>query len=133
MEESGKGYLTVNVRTAGGALPVEGAIITVTRQEGTLSTVIAVMISDASGVSDIIEVPTPPRDNSLVPGSGPVSSFYTIDTDREGYYHVVNENVPVFDGVTAIQQVLLVPIAGGRNDLTPYDLTRFSVGENPNL
>ena len=57
----------------------------------------------------------------------------TIDTDREGYYHVINENVPVFDGVTAIQQVLLVPVAGGRPDLSPYDLTRFSSGQLPNL
>ena len=29
MPETGQGYLTVNVRTAGGALPVEGAMITV--------------------------------------------------------------------------------------------------------
>lgn len=134
MEEQGKGYITVNVRTAGGALPVEGAVITVSSSDGVNSTVIAVMTSDAAGVSDIIELPAPPRENSLTPGNGKeVCSFYTIDTDRDGYYHVVNENIPVFDGVTAIQQVLLVPIAGGRPDLAPYDLTRFNVGELPNL
>ena len=134
MEEQGKGYITVNVRTAGGALPVEGAVITISSSDGVNSTVIAVMTSDAAGVSDIVELPAPPRENSLTPGNGKaVCSFYTIDTDREGYYHVVNENVPIFDGVTAIQQVLLVPIAGGRPDLSPSDLTRFNVAELPNL
>lgn len=131
MPEQGKGYITVNVRTAGGALPVEGAVITI--RSAAADTVIAVMITDAAGVSDIVEVPTPPKENSLHPGSDDVSSLYTIDTDREGYYHVVTENVPVFDGVTAIQQVLLVPIAGGRDDLRPYDLTRFNVIGSPDL
>lgn len=133
MPEQGRGYITVNVRTAGGALPVEGAVITIRSAEADTGTVIAVMITDAAGVSDIVEVPTPPRENSQQPGNGNVSSLYTIDTDREGYYHVVNENVPVFDGVTAIQQVLLVPIASGRDDLTPFDLTRFNVSGSPDL
>lgn len=133
MPEQGRGYITVNVRTAGGALPVEGAVITIRSEEAGGGTVIAVLITDSAGVSDIVELPAPPKENSMQPGNNNVSSFYTVDTDREGYYHVVNEHIPVFDGVTAIQQVLLVPVAGGRDDLTPYDLTRFNAGELPNL
>lgn len=133
MEEQGQGFITVNVRTAGGALPVEGATITIKTVDGENSTVVAVMITDSAGTSDVVALPAPPKENSQQPGNENVCSFYTIDTDRDGYYHVVNENVPVFDGVTAIQQVLLVPIAGGRPDLTPYDLTRFSSGQLPNL
>ena len=62
-----------------------------------------------------------------------VVSASKIDTDKDGYYHVVNANVPVFDGVTAIQQVLLVPIAVGDNELQPNDLTRFENSELPDL
>ncbi len=133
MEEQGQGYITVNVRTAGGALPVEGALITVKSVDGEGGTVVAVMLTDSAGTSDVVALPAPPRENSLTPGNGPVCSFYTIDTDRDGYYHVVNESVPVYDGVTAIQQVLLVPVAGGRSDLAPDDLTRFYAGQLPSL
>ena len=133
MEEQGQGYLTVNVRTAGGALPVEGATITIKSVDGVNSTVVAVIITDSAGTGDIVALPAPPKANSQQPGSDSVCSFYTVDTDCDGYYSVVNENVPVFDGVTAIQQVLLVPIAGGRPDLRPYDLTRFSAGQLPDL
>ncbi|MBQ4065248.1 MAG: hypothetical protein IJD10_04045 [Clostridia bacterium] len=134
MEEQGQGYLTVNVRTAGGALPVEGATVTIKTVDGENSTIVAVMITDSAGTGDIVSLPAPPRENSQQPGDRDnVCSFYTIDTDRDGYYPVVNENVPVFDGITAIQQVLLVPIAGGRSDLRPYDLTRFTAGQLPDL
>jgi hypothetical protein len=133
MEEQGTGYITVNVRTAGGALPVEGAVITIRTIAGADSTVVAVMISDAGGTSDIVALPAPPRENSLQPGNPNVCTYYTIDTDREGFYHVTNENVAVFDGITAIQQVLLVPIAGGLGVPEPYDLTRFTAGESPDL
>ena len=133
MEEQGQGFMTVNVRTAGGALPVEGATITIKTVSGESSTVVAVMITDSAGTSDMVSLPAPPRANSQQPGTEPVCSFYTVDTDKEGFYPVINENVPVFDGITAIQQVLLVPIAGGRPDLTPYDLTRFYSGQLPDL
>ena len=92
MEEQGKGFITVNVRTAGGALPVEGASVTVSTSDGINS---------------------------------PVCSYYTIDTGRAGFCSVVNTNVPVFDGVTSVQQVFLVPLAGGA-PMPPSELTRFN-------
>ena len=131
MAEQGRGYITVNARTAGGALPVEGALVTISLSE--TGTVVAVTLTDNAGLSEIIELPTPPKENSLTVSGGEVSSFYTIDTDKDGYYHVVNANVPVFDGVTAIQQVPLVPIAVGDNELQPNDLTRFESSELPDL
>ena len=131
MAEQGRGFITVNVRTAGGALPVEGALVTVSSSD--TGTVIAVTLTDNAGLSEIIELPTPPKENSLVVDGSEVSTFYTVDTDKDGFYHVVNANIPVFDGVTAIQQVLLVPIAVGDNELQPNDLTRFENSELPNL
>ena len=131
MAEQGRGFITVNVRTAGGALPVDGALVTVSSSD--TGTVVAVTITDNAGLSEIIELPTPPKENSLTVNGGEVASFYTVDTDKDGFYHVVNANIPVFDGVTAIQQVLLVPIAVGDNELQPNDLTRFENSELPNL
>lgn len=129
-------------------------MITIRSEEENGGTIIAVMFTDVSGVSDIISLPTPPRENSLSPqlspeetveesdpgaasgslpdaGSQPVCSFYTVDTDCDGYYSVVNNGVPVFEGVTAIQQVLLVPRADGF--AYPGDLTRYNASQLPNL
>lgn len=57
MEEQGKGFITVNVRTAGGALPVEGASVTVSTSDGINSTVVAVMFTDSGGASEVISAP----------------------------------------------------------------------------
>ena len=131
MDEQGIGFITVNVRTAGGALPVEGATVTISRADN--SATIAVMLTDSSGTSDIISLPTVSKENSLSPGNENVSSFYTIDTYRSGYYEAIVYNVPVFDGVTSIQQVLLVPVANADTPLQPKDLTRIDIVEAQNL
>ncbi len=133
MEEQGRGFITVNVRTAGGALPVEGAMITVKSVAGPDSTVVAVMYTDEGGASELLALPAPPRRNSLSPEpDGEAFSLYSLDTDRSGFYTVVNSNVPIYDGITSVQQVLLVPIAEGSGRLYPYDLTRYSdTGETP--
>ena len=115
----------MNVRTADGALPVEGASVTVSTSDGINSTVVAVMFTDSGGISEVVSLPAPSRSESQSPGNEPVCSYYTIDTGRTGFYSVVNTNVPVFDGVTSVQQVLLVPLAGGI-PIPPSELTRFS-------
>lgn len=127
--EEGKGYITVNVRTAGGALPVDNAMVTVRSNGGS---VIAVMFTDMSGTSDVLSLDTPPRENSLSPdNTGAVAGLYTVTTDREGYYSVVNTNVPIYEGVNSIQLVILVPVAEGTG--APSELTRFNDGQMPNL
>ncbi len=135
MEEQGTGYITVNVRTAGGALPVEDAIITIKTISGIDSTVIAIMRTDSAGTSDVIALPAPSKENSQSPNNdGNVSTLYSIDTEKSGFYSVVNFNVPVFDGITSIQQVLLVPIATGIGLPPPSSLIRFNnEPSKPNL
>ena len=133
MPETGQGYLTVNVRTAGGALPVEGAMITVKSIDGENSTVIAVLFSDPSGTTEYLSLPAPPRSRSLVPEGGAVNSLYTVEIVKEGYYRLISENVPVYDGVTSIQQADLVPIAEGRPIQYPYDLDRYVEDTTPDL
>ena len=131
MEEQGGGFITVNVRTAGGALPVEGATVTISRADN--SDVVAVMITDSAGTSEVLSLPAPSKETSFIPGSDNVSSFYIVDTYRDGYYEAIVYDVPIFDGVTSIQQVLLVPIAKGDFPLQPKDLTRIDIAQMPDL
>ena len=130
MEEQGKGYITVNVRTAGGALPVSGAVVTISDMAGNA---VAVIVSDISGSTEVVELPAPSKENSLTPNGGEVSSFYNVDADSQGFYHAVITGIPIFDGIPSIQQILMIPIAKGDNPLQPNDLTRFNVSELPNL
>ena len=134
MTEESFGFLSVSVRTAGGALPVSDAIITVKSDEGENSDVIAVMRSDAGGITESYRLPAPPKSYGLSPNAGIPYKYYSIDTDKEGYYSVRNVKVPIYAEVTAIQPVDMIPIAlYSDQDAAPYDLTRFDEGQTPDL
>lgn len=134
MTEESYGFLSVSVRTAGGALPVSDAIITVKSDDGENSDVIAVMRSDAGGITESYRLPAPPKSYGLSPEAGIPYKYYNIDTDKEGYYSVRNIKVPIYAEVTAIQPVDMIPIAlylGSGSQ--PDDLTRFDESQAPDL
>jgi hypothetical protein len=112
MNESG--YITVIARTAGGALPVENAVITVKDEKGSI---LYVTFTDKSGKTPPLAVPAPPKSNSSSPGA-PEPPFYTysIDTDAPKFISVRNTGVPVYPGITSIQTVELLPRAEGQKD-----------------
>ncbi len=128
MEENG--YITVNVRTAGGALPVENAVVTVKDSGGAI---LAVFFTDRDGKTPRLKVLAPPRENSESPGAASPPFFnYNIDTDREGYISVRNVGVPVYPGITSIQTVDLVPLSEGASRL-PGDSITYTENVPPNL
>ena len=134
-ESDSFGKLIVNVSTAGTALPVSGALVTVKSAAGPDSDVIATAYTDISGKAGPFLLPAPSRQNSMTPDSGKETSYrYNIDTDAEGYYGVRNQFVPIYDGVTALQNIELIPISSDNtiND-NPGDMTRFNESQSPNL
>ena len=111
MAENSYGYVRVTVRTAGGAVPVQRAIVTVKDEKETL---LAVFFTDENGNTPDLKVATPPRANSESPNAGGAAfSLYNIDTDKAGYKSVRNIGVPVYDSITSIQPVELVPVSEG--------------------
>jgi len=128
MEENG--YITVNVRTAGGALPVENAVVTVKDSGGAI---LAVFFTDRDGKTPRLKVLAPPRANSESPGAASPPFFnYNIDTDKEGYISVRNVDVPVYPGITSIQSVELIPRSEGSSGF-PGDSITFTESTPPNL
>lgn len=103
------GTLIVSVYTASGALPIEGAIVTVKGNEAADSDIIAVLYSDRSGNTEKISLPAPPIANSESPGMASPFAKYTIEVDRDGFNSRTFTNVPVFAGTTSIQPVNLIP------------------------
>lgn len=111
MEENSYGYLTVNTRTAGGAIPVSRAIVTVKDENETL---LAVFFTDENGNTPPLKLLAPPLTNTQSPNSGGAAFFnYNVDTDKLGYKSVRNIGVPVYSGITSIQPIELVPISEG--------------------
>ena len=125
MNESG--YITLAVKTAGGALPVENAIVTVKDNAGAI---LYVVFTDKSGRTPSLIVPAPPKSNSSSPNTGePPFYTYNIDTDKQGFVSVRNLSVPVYPGITSIQPVEMLPIAEGQRG-TPIT---FNESGAPNL
>lgn len=130
MAESDYGQLVITVKTAGGALPVENAVVTVKDAAGT---VISIFFTDVNGRTPKLKLGAPPIANSEAPDPpGPAFYTYNVDTDREGYTSVRNIGVPIYPGITSIQPVELIPIPEGSSEFY-NDVTEFNESAPPAL
>ena len=119
----GTGFLIVRVATARGAIPLENAIINVReaapledenadiRERGRL---IATVRTDRDGLSPRLALSAPPRALSETPGgtSRPYA-LYDVEAFLDGYTTNYYQNVPIFDTVTSLQTVDMIPIPEG--------------------
>lgn len=106
---TGTGYLTVRISTSEAELPIEDATVTVTQDTPGGVKLLAVRISDRSGVVPDIAIVTPALDESLSPG-GPIPyTVVDVTVDRPGYDRALIENVQLFPGIQSQQNISLVP------------------------
>ena len=134
----GLGYMIVRVTTARGAIPLGGALVTVSNYapefESGRGDVIAVYKTDSSGVTEKFALPAPPRALSMSPGNGKSYQTYNISVEKDGYYSQNYINAPVFDGITSIQSADMIPLSdNGQTDNFDPDANRFFETENPSL
>ena len=134
----GEGYLIVHVTTARGAIPLEGARVTVRHAEPMGNTprgdVIASQISGRDGNTPPLSLPAPPRANSQQPSNKKPYEPYHIEVSLEGFFKQSYANVPIFDGIAAIQPADLIPLPeNGRTDSRTPDGERFFESTAPDL
>ena len=69
-------------------------------------------ITNRDGLTDKVILPAPNGNlsNAPNPSSRPYST-YNIDIYKEGYYPQHYNNVPIFAGITAIQNARIIPVA----------------------
>ena len=135
---TGQGFLVVHVTTARGAIPLEGAQVNVRDYspefEAGRGDVIASLVSGRDGNTEPLPLPAPPRSNSLTPSTLPSYAVYNIEVTLEGYYDQSYANVPIFDGIAAIQPADMIPLPeNGRTDSRTPDGERFFESTAPNL
>lgn len=109
--ESNIGYIIFRVSTARGAIPLMGAEITIRNDETGNFETIATVVTDNSGQSERIALPTRAKELSEVPGNKKPYTTYNIEVRADGYYNQFFNNVPVFEGITSYQAVDMIPLS----------------------
>lgn len=120
---NGMGYLLVNVTSVRELYPVENAKVTVFKGSIEDMRKIAELVTNQSGKTELFPLPAPPR--ALAEDSSnqkPTYAEYNILTEADGFLPTINMGAAVFDGVTSIQNVNLIPkTAYNENDSNVFD------------
>lgn len=140
-DAGGTGYLILHVTTAGGAIPLEGAKININRYAPEASSdpktrgdTVASPVSGIDGNTVRIPLSAPPRGLSESPGNPAPFSLYSVEATLDGYYSQSYAGIPIFDGVTSIQPIVLIPLPeNGTQGLPREESVRYFEGINANL
>ena len=130
------GNLSVRALTGGGALPVEGAVVRISGAGENNSDIEYSLITDLDGITERIDLPAPSIEFSLNPGqSEQAYSLYNVEISSEGYYTKRIFDVPLFEGISAVQLVDMVPKGKihGEGVTYPRGNLNVIVLENENL
>lgn len=124
------GYLRVYAFTGGGAEPVVGARVIVTRPDGDGQTVYANLTTDRDGFTPVIALPSVDPALTLRPGTVQPYVTYTVRVTADGFRPVEHNNIPVYGNNYVTQPVTMIPILpGGDADNTQ----EFTSGGPANL
>ena len=137
-EDTGRGFLIVRATTARGAIPLEGALVSVRSYDPDLENgrgnVVFSAVTNRDGNTPPIPLSAPPRESSLIAGNMHPYTSYLVEVFREGYSLQSFINVPIFDGITAIQPADLIPLPeNGRTDSRTPDGEQFFESSAPDL
>lgn len=116
-KETDKGGLIVDVTSFRGLYPIKNAIVKIFTGEMTNMNIVDSDTTDENGKTKEFVLTTPnvslslDSTNKLIPYSS-----YGISVTADGYVEHINLNVPIFAGVTSIQNVDLLPVSASNNN-----------------
>ena len=107
------GTLRIRAYTAGGALPVEGALVKISGAEEDNRLIAYTVVTDADGITDRITLPTPTVNYSLSPNPAEKPySVYDVEISAPGYYTKTVRGISMFSGINSIQLINMIPGTG---------------------
>lgn len=124
---TGEGSLQVRVTSVRGLYPIKNALVTVFTGDADSMTPIAQGTTDESGKSPIFTLSTPAF--SLSESPNPTSrpfAYYNIRTVADGFTDTYNYSVAVFDSVTSLQNVNLIPVSSATPDNGPIVIDEYN-------
>lgn len=105
------GTLKVQIFNEGSYIPIEGAKITIaSKAEPGNKRIETIEKSNGNGESSVIELPAPPIDNTMKPGSKEPYSLYNIKIEADGFESILIEGTQVLPNTLAIQPCNMLPI-----------------------
>ena len=128
------GYIIVKVSTARGAIPLEGATVSIRGDTPETSGIIYSTTTNSDGHTEKIALPTPAKKLSETPENTKPYATYSIDVFNDGYIPISFRNVPVFSSVISIQPAVMVPVSNAENSqILPNSPQIYNEYENPYL
>ena len=124
---TGEGSLQVRVTSVRGLYPIENALVTVFTGDGDSMKPIAQGTTDESGKTPVFTLPTPAF--SLSENPNPTSrpyAYYNIRTVADGFVDTFNYSVSVFDSVTSLQNVNLIPLSAAPEGNKPIIIDEYN-------
>ena len=108
-----EGKLRIRAYTAGGARPVENALVKIRGAEEDNRLVAYTLVTDFDGLTPEVRLPAPSLEYSLSPDplEAPYS-VYDVEISAPGYYTKRISGLTVFPGVNSIQLVNMIPYSG---------------------
>ena len=107
------GYLKVAVTTGRGALPIRGALVRVASSDENNPNLEQVRLTDESGNTPLFTLPAISGSSSMSPDNSNPYTYYNVQVRAKGFYPIRFLNVPLYGGITSVQQVDLIPVAEG--------------------
>jgi len=107
------GYLVFQVHQDSpiyGRLPIANAKITLCKLLGNGFYVCKVIMTDVDGKTEPVPVPTVSAEFSRSPENVITNAAYDVSVEAPGFVKSEVLNIPVFEGITSIQNVILTPV-----------------------
>ena len=122
-----QGSLVVRTYTAGGALPVAGAIVRIEGAEEDNRLVAYTLVTDRDGLTKKVFLPAPSVSYSLSPSPAEAPfSLYDIEITATGYFPKKISGLTVFSGIDSVQLVNMIPTS----DTPIADFPRGNINAN---
>lgn len=128
------GTLTVRAYTAGGALPVEGAVVRImgATEENRLTVLSG--LTDRDGITERFTLPAPEASLSLAPSPAELPySLYDLEISAPGYYTKRINGLTVFSGINSVQLINMIPGSGNMVEDYPRGNINYIIPENTDL
>lgn len=103
------GQLRIRTYSSRAVLPLTDSTVTVESESNGITTLLAVRLTDESGLTPYITVDTPDLSNSLTPNQPRGWTDVTVIVSHPGYDRVIIRDVQIFPGIVTQQAVEMFP------------------------